>query len=287
LVDAEPADYDGVLQALQWRCKLRRDRAGQSYAASGSAPKILMGRQRERAENSSARGNLLADQRTTALNAAVNKARAKVEVTTPLSIAIPSCGLPSNRHVLAFDEVSWRYDDRRLFQRLSFELRGPERVAVNGRNGAGKSTLLRLAAGQLRPQTGEIRRSVPLVLLDQTVSQLDRATSLVANMRRLNRDLDENAARAALARFAFRNVEADKLVRDLSGGECLRAGLACVLSAEPVPQLLLLDEPTNHLDLESIEVTERALSAYDGAILAVSHDPTFLEAIGVKRQIAL
>ena len=128
---------------------------------------------------------------------------------------------------------------------------------------------------------------MPFALLDQTVSQLDRATSLAANMRRLNPGLDENAARAALARFAFRNVEADKLVRDLSGGECLRAGLACVLSAEVVPQLLLLDEPTNHLDLESIEVIELALSAYDGAMLVVSHDSTFLKAIGVERKIAL
>jgi ATPase subunit of ABC transporter with duplicated ATPase domains len=124
-------------------------------------------------------------------------------------------------------------------------------------------------------------------MLDQNVDQLDRAATLVDNMRRLNRDLDENAARAALARFAFRNVEGDRLAGDLSGGECLRAGLACVLSARPTPQLLLLDEPTNHLDLASIEVIEQALAGYDGALLVVSHDPAFLRHIGVSGQIAL
>ncbi|MBC2667328.1 ABC-F family ATP-binding cassette domain-containing protein [Novosphingobium flavum] len=267
--------------------KLRRDRAGQAYAASGSAPKILMGRQRERAEKSSGRGDLLAEQRASALAATLNDARAQVEVITPLNVQVPQCGLPSNRQVLSFHEVSWGWGDRRLFEHLSFDLRGPERVAVSGRNGAGKSTLLKLAGGLITPQAGEIRRPAPSALLDQTVGQLDRGATLVANMRRLNKELDENAARAALARFAFRNVEGDRSVRDLSGGECLRAGLACVLSASPIPQLLLLDEPTNHLDLESIEVIEQALSSYDGAILVVSHDPTFLEAIGVEREITL
>jgi ATPase subunit of ABC transporter with duplicated ATPase domains len=76
-------------------------------------------------------------------------------------------------------------------------------------------------------------------------------------------------------------------VATLSGGELLRAGLACVLSAPQPPQLLLLDEPTNHLDLPSIEVIETALAAFDGALIVVSHDRTFLEAVGIEREMAL
>jgi ATPase subunit of ABC transporter with duplicated ATPase domains len=76
-------------------------------------------------------------------------------------------------------------------------------------------------------------------------------------------------------------------VETLSGGQRLRAALACVLGGETLPPLLLLDEPTNHLDLESIAAIERGLAAYDGALLVVSHDPAFLEAIGITRRIAL
>jgi hypothetical protein len=72
----------------------RRDRAGQAHAASGSAPKILLGRQRERAENSGGRGQALGEQRIAARTAALDAARAQVEVTTPLAIALPPCGLP-------------------------------------------------------------------------------------------------------------------------------------------------------------------------------------------------
>jgi ATPase subunit of ABC transporter with duplicated ATPase domains len=73
----------------------------------------------------------------------------------------------------------------------------------------------------------------------------------------------------------------------LSGGERLRAGLACVFARREPPFLLLLDEPTIHLDLASIEVLETALSGFDGALSAVSHDQSFLQAIGVEREIRL
>jgi ATPase subunit of ABC transporter with duplicated ATPase domains len=178
--------------------------------------------------------------------------------------------------------------DEPIIRNLSFTITGPERIAITGRNGAGKTSLMRLIGVALAATSGTVK-TVPerTALLDQEVALLDRNTSILSNMRRLNPALTDNKARAALARFAFRNVDSEKSVGVLSGGESLRAGLACVLSASPVPQLLLLDEPTNHLDLDSIEVIETALRSYDGAILVVSHDPAFLEAIGVTRTIAL
>jgi len=94
-------------------------------------------------------------------------------------------------------------------------------------------------------------------------------------------------AHAGLARFLFRNTAAQRVVGTLSGGERLRAALACVMSAVRPPQLLILDEPTNHLDLDSVAAVEAALVAWDGAIIVVSHDPDFLAAIGVERTVAL
>jgi ATPase subunit of ABC transporter with duplicated ATPase domains len=92
---------------------------------------------------------------------------------------------------------------------------------------------------------------------------------------------------AALARFAFRNRAALQIAGTLSGGERLRAGMACVFARSEPPWLLILDEPTNHLDLASIEELEQALMAFDGALLVVSHDQTFLRNIGITREIAL
>jgi ATPase subunit of ABC transporter with duplicated ATPase domains len=177
---------------------------------------------------------------------------------------------------------------RRLFGPLSFDISGPERVAIRGANGSGKTTLLRLIMGQLQPGAGAIRRLTDrIAVLDQHIGLLAPADTILDNLRRLNPELSDNEAHAALARFAFRNRSALQIAATLSGGERLRAGLACVFAKPQPPLLLLLDEPTNHLDLLSIEELESALSGFDGALIVVSHDERFLRGIGVEREIAL
>jgi ATPase subunit of ABC transporter with duplicated ATPase domains len=128
---------------------------------------------------------------------------------------------------------------------------------------------------------------VPFALLDQKIERLDRTLSIRDNFHRLHPGTDENGCRAALARFMFRADAALQTVESLSGGQMLRAGLACVLAGPAPPSLLLLDEPTNHLDIGSIEAVEAGLCAYDGALLVVSHDEAFLDAIGITRRIML
>ena len=162
------------------------------------------------------------------------------------------------------------------------------RDAARGANGSGKTTLFRLITGELAPSSGVIDRlTTRAAVLDQHVGLLDPAASILDNLRRLNPELTANGAHAALARFAFRNRAALQIAGTLSGGERLRAGMACVFARPEPPQLLLLDEPTNHLDLASIEELESALREFGGALIVVSHDQTFLQAIGIEREIVL
>ncbi|HCW50105.1 MAG TPA: ABC transporter, partial [Brevundimonas sp.] len=154
-------------------------------------------------------------------------------------------------------------------------------------NGAGKTTLLKLIAGLVEPSAGNVERPVRAALLDQQAAMLNPDETLVEAWLRLNPQGTPNAARAALARFLFRNVQADRRVGELSGGERLRAALACVMTVAQPPQLLVLDEPTNHLDIESVEAVEAALSAYDGALVVVSHDADFVQSLRVDRTIVL
>ena len=268
--------------------KARRDAAGKRFAAKGSEPKILLGAQAERAENSGAREGRLADRAAQEAAQAREVADARVERLRRLDFDLPSSGLPAGRIVLDFDGVDFAYPDGPpVLSDLSFRLTGPERGAVVGGNGAGKSTLIRLATGGLEPTAGTVTRGVAAALLDQRAAVLDETQTILENFRRLNPAADANAAHAALARFLFRNVAAHQVVATLSGGERLRAALACVLMAAQPPQLLILDEPTNHLDLDSVAAVENALAGYDGALLVASHDEDFLEAIGVERRVAL
>jgi ATPase subunit of ABC transporter with duplicated ATPase domains len=266
--------------------KARRDKAGRAFGASGSVPRIVAGMMKERAEGSGAREGEVARRLTGEAEAARSIARERVEIVTPLRIDLPPSGLSLSRELLRIEDAVIARGDRRIGP-VSLAIRGPERVALTGANGTGKTSVLLLVAGAIDPIEGTVTRSNRIALLDQHVGLLDRDATILANLRALNPELGENEAYAALARFAFRNQAALRIVRTLSGGERLRAGLACVLSAARPPQLLLLDEPTNHLDLDSIDVLEAALRGYDGALLVVSHDPAFLEAIGIEREVAL
>jgi ATPase subunit of ABC transporter with duplicated ATPase domains len=266
----------------------RRDSRGRSKAGRGGMPKILLGAMKRRAEETRAAGSRLAGRQRGEAEEQLSAARARIEIVDPLSVGLPSTGLPASRTVLVIDHVTAGYaEGRPVIERLSLTITGPERVAITGPNGSGKSTLLALVAGTLAPWSGEVRTPVPFALFDQRVGLLDPALSIAGNFLALNPDTTNNQCRAALARFRFRADAADRIVGTLSGGQMLRAGLACVLGAPHPPQLLILDEPGNHLDIESLTAVETGLAAYDGALLAVSHDAAFLDAIGIARTMEL
>ncbi|MBX3531062.1 MAG: ABC-F family ATP-binding cassette domain-containing protein [Rhizobiaceae bacterium] len=266
----------------------RRDRGGRRKNAKGDEPKILLNTLKGRAQESRGDTVRLAERQRVQASEAAAEARARIEVLQPFSVTLPSTGLPAGRAVMRVDGVAVGYEaGNPVLRDLSLQITGPERVAITGPNGSGKTTLLAVLAGDLPPWSGTVQVTVPFAMLDQRVSLLDPRTSIRDNFRRLNPEADENACRSALARFRFRADAALQQAGTLSGGEMLRAGLACVLGGANPPQLLILDEPTNHLDIDAIEAVEAGLRAYDGALLIVSHDEAFLANVGVDRRVVL
>ncbi|MFK8251130.1 ABC-F family ATP-binding cassette domain-containing protein [Ancylobacter terrae] len=266
----------------------RRDAAGARKGARGDLPRLLLGGRRERAEASRGDGKRLADRRQAEASDALAEARSKVEAFDKLRVALPATQLPASRQVLRLVSVTIGHEvGRPLIRSLSFSMVGPERVALVGPNGVGKTSLLKLIAGTLSSLAGSVELSVSMAMLDQNVALLDPDLTIRDNFMRLNAGASENACRAALAAFQFRADNALQQVGTLSGGQALRAGLACVLGGLHPPELLILDEPTNHLDLDSIEAVEAGLRAYDGALLVVSHDEHFLANIAIERRLEL
>lgn len=263
----------------------RRDSAARKARAGSVDPKILLDARQQRAEATAGRGSRLALRLEADAQERLDRSRAAVERLTPFSADVGSRAVPAGKLLLDAHELVIGFDAGSPVATIDLSITGPERVALAGPNGAGKSTLLTTLAGVLPPLGGSLRVEAPLAFFDQHVSLLDGALSILDNYRRINPSASEFECRAALARYAFRADAALQQVSTLSGGERLRAGLACVAGGEGAPSLLILDEPTNHLDLDSIAEVEAGLNAFEGALLVVSHDETFLDAIGVERRI--
>jgi ATPase subunit of ABC transporter with duplicated ATPase domains len=220
----------------------------------------------------------------------LDQAERAVRDDDAIVLDLPDTDVPVGRTVLAARGVQISRGGRKLFDDngIDLDVRGPERIALTGPNGAGKSTLLRVITGDLPPEKGDVQRADGrIAYLSQRLDLLDPDRTVAESLAAYAPSLTHTRRMHLLAQFLFRGDHIHLPVGALSGGERLRATLVCVLHAEPAPQLLLLDEPTNNLDLVSVGQLESALNAYRGAFVVVSHDESFLDAIGVRRRLVL
>jgi ATPase subunit of ABC transporter with duplicated ATPase domains len=186
----------------------------------------------------------------------------------------------SGEDVAMLDGVSKSFGARTIYEGFSFKIRRGERWCVMGKNGAGKSTLLKMIAGSLPPDGGSVRLGASLKMGYFSQQALDLLDPELTVWEQLQKDYPLEGIgtlRSLLGAFQFSGDEIDKRIRSLSGGEKSRLVMARML-LDP-PNFLVLDEPTNHLDLATKEMLVEALEKFEGTMLFVSHDRTFLRGL--------
>jgi len=189
----------------------------------------------------------------------------------------------SSSVVATLDAVTFERDGYVLGP-VTAQVSAGDRIGIAGANGAGKTTLLRLLLGRLEPTTGRASLGASLSIgeIDQARAVLAGDATLGEAMEAALPDLATAEVRTLLAKFGLKSDQVASLVDSLSPGERTRAAMA-LLQARAV-NVLVLDEPTNHLDLPAIEQLEKALAAYEGALLLVSHDRRLLDAVSLDER---
>lgn len=185
--------------------------------------------------------------------------------------------------VIEAEGLSKRFNDRVLFENVSFTVPKGAIVGIIGPNGVGKSTLFKMLVGRETPDAGHIRlgESVQLAYVDQSRDSLNDSHTV---WQEVSNGLDimsigtyQMPSRAYLGRFNFKGTDQQKFIKELSGGERNRVHLAKVLSSGG--NVLLLDEPTNDLDVETLRALEEALASFPGCAMIISHDRWFLDRV--------
>lgn len=187
---------------------------------------------------------------------------------------------------LKVNNISFGYpSSKELIHNLSFLINKKERFLIVGENGVGKSTLLKLLVGKLKPLEGNIwyGSKTDMAYYAQEQETLDLDKTVLENVE--NQSYTEKELRTILGSFLFHGDDVFKKVAVLSPGEKARIALCQVMLKRA--NLLLLDEPTNHLDPETQELIGENFKNYEGGIILVSHNPSFVEAIGIDRMLIL
>jgi ATPase subunit of ABC transporter with duplicated ATPase domains len=269
----------------------KRNSAGHKKALRTGISAMAAGNLKRAAENSAARLSDRHQKKVEGARQEMMAARDLVSVETRIIIDLESTRVPRTRRMIETCALNYRYPGvKDCLWKTPLELLvvGPERIHLKGQNGSGKSTLIDLICGKKTPTVGAVKIGGGKIgLLDQNVDVLDDSLSVLDNVKRTSSRRPDHDLRILLGRFLFYHDAALKRASVLSGGERMRAGLACLLAADQAPEILILDEPTNNLDLRSLESVASALCAYRGTLIVVSHDVTFLQDIGIERELEL
>jgi ATPase subunit of ABC transporter with duplicated ATPase domains len=189
----------------------------------------------------------------------------------------------SGDQVAVIEDLHKGFGTRQIYQGFNLTIRRGERWAVMGRNGAGKTTLLRMIAGVTTPDAGEVRLGASLTMGYFAQQALDVLDPDLTVFQQLQNDFPQDgigSLRTFAGAFQFSGDDVEKRIRSLSGGEKSRLAMARMLYNPP--NFLVLDEPTNHLDLATKEMLIDALKEFQGTMIFVSHDRTFLRGLGSR-----
>ncbi len=273
-------------RAMREQCERqqRRQAQGAREGKAANQARILLGRQKERSENSAGRLRQQHEEAREALQQRVRVAARHLHDEGTVRLHATAVDAAAGRRVVALEDVELPFAAPAL-RRLSLVVTGRQRIGLTGPNGSGKSTLLKVIAGELAPLAGCVTRDPACAWLDQRLQTLDPARSTIEQLLERNRGTGQDRLRTYLAQIGLDAHKVAQPTGQLSGGERLKAALACALYADPPARLLLLDEPGNHLDLASLVALEAMLAQYGGALVVVSHDEVFLERLGLTHRL--
>lgn len=268
----------------------RLDARGKKKQTKAGMGKAMIDKMKNDAENSSAKQKNVHAEKIGGISQELHELRSSVPEIDKMRFGFDNSKLHKGKILITAKNINYGYGSKFLWaENLNLQITSGERIVLHGLNGSGKTTLIKLILGSLEPQTGTIYRADnKAVYIDQNYSLIDNSLNIYEQAQKFNTTaLQEYEIKIRLSRFLFSREDWDKSCRALSGGERMRLMICCLTISNQSPDIIVLDEPTNNLDIQNIEILTVAINEYQGTLLVVSHDESFLEQIRIERVIQL
>ncbi|MCE7057049.1 ATP-binding cassette domain-containing protein [Algoriphagus sp. AGSA1] len=270
--------------------KQKLDSQGKGKQEKAGVARIMMNTIRNSAENSTSKMKGVHAEKIGGIKEELQELRSALPDIDKMKFGFDNSALHKGKILFKADEINYSYSNQPLWKdNLSFQITSGERFVLKGLNGSGKTTLIKIILGQLETQTGTVYRADnKAVYIDQDYSLIDNQLKVYEQAQQFNvSSLQEHEIKIRLNRFLFTKDDWDKPCSALSGGEKMRLILCCLTISNQSPDIIILDEPTNNLDIQNIEMLTTAINGYQGTLIVVSHDETFLEETKIEQTIQL
>ena len=266
------------------------DSRGKGKQEKSGVARIMMNTLRNNAENSTSKLKSIHAEKIGGLSQDLQELRSSLPDIDKMKFGFDNSALHKGKILFTATNINFAYNTQSLWtENLNFQITSGERIALKGQNGSGKTTLIKLILGDIETQTGTIYRADnKSVYIDQDYSLLDNKLKVYEQAQQFNVSaLQEHEIKTRLNRFLFTKEDWDKSCGELSGGERMRLLLCCLTINSKSPDIIIFDEPTNNLDIQNVEILTTAINEYQGTLIVVSHDETFLEQINIERTVGL
>ncbi|WP_348797248.1 ABC-F family ATP-binding cassette domain-containing protein [Flavobacterium adhaerens] len=266
------------------------DSKGKNKQEKSGVSRIMMNTLRNNAENSTSKIKSVHAEKINGISHDLQELRSNLTPLDKMKFGFSSSNLHKGKILFTAIDVNFGYNSHNLWkENLNFQITSGERIALNGQNGSGKTTLINLILEKLKPQTGSVLAAESKgIYIDQDYSLLNNTLNVYEQIELFNvSELQEHEIKFRLNHFLFTNEYWDKSCNTLSGGERMRLMLCCLTLNKQSPDLIILDEPTNNLDIQNVVILTTAINQYQGTLIVVSHDKSFLEKINIERTIEL
>jgi len=267
------------------------DSRGKGKQEKSGVAKIMMNTLRNNAENSTAKLKSVHTEKIGNIREQLQDLRSTVVTTEQMKFGFSSSTLHKGKVLFNAENINFKYEKSDFIWQTNLNLLilSGSRIAVKGSNGSGKTTFIKILLGNLEPQHGTVfRKESTSVYIDQDYSLINNHLKVYEQAQQFNTlNLEEHEVKIRLNRFLFSQNTWDKPCSALSGGERMRLMLCCLSIGSESPDIIILDEPTNNLDIQNIEILTNAINDYQGTLLVISHDETFLDHIKIDQTINL
>jgi len=266
------------------------DARGKKKQEKSGVARIMMNTLRNNAENSSSKLKSVHVEKIDGISKELREIRSALPDIDQMKFGFDDSGLHKGKILFKATDINFSYNDQLLWKKdVSLEITSGERIALNGLNGSGKTTLIKIILGKLSPKSGSVRIAEnKAVYIDQDYSLITNELKVYDQAQQFNvAGLEEHEIKMRLNRFLFHKEYWDKPCGTLSGGEKMRLMLCCLTISNESPDIIILDEPTNNLDIQNVEILTAAINEYQGTLIVVSHDESFLEQINIEKAILL